>query len=119
MNNNSHSNSNDATTADALLMLLSDADTSNTTISSKATETQSDGTSTTENCVTLTGKPSLANFNALLTAPDNSALPKSIGRPKGTTAAAGISLVNRVELATKEGAEWLAKVYKKVRTKSI
>jgi hypothetical protein len=42
---------------------------------------------------------------------------KSIGHPKGTTAAAAMSLKQRTELATKEAADWLANIYKKSKSK--
>ncbi len=42
---------------------------------------------------------------------------KSIGRPKGTTAAAAVLLKQQTELATKEAADWLANIYKKSKSK--
>jgi hypothetical protein len=42
---------------------------------------------------------------------------KNIGRPKESTVAAGVSLIQGVELATKEATDWLAKNLKKLCSK--
>jgi hypothetical protein len=48
---------------------------------------------------------------------NGTATAKNIGRPKGSTVAAGISLIQRIELATKEATDWLANNLKKQRSK--
>jgi hypothetical protein len=48
---------------------------------------------------------------------NGTAIAKNIGRPKDSTVAAGISLIQQIELATKEATDWLTNNLKKQRSK--
>ncbi len=67
---------------------------------------------TNHNAATATSEASIAVLDFVMNLQSKGPL-KSIGRPKGMV------LEQQIELVTKEAADWLANIYKKVRVKTF